>query len=101
MEARMKHGAFTRAIGLVAAMIMTQAFACEDPTRIDRSYEVKAKLVKTETVIDPVTGATTMYSYWEYADGVTLKTEDRFKKDTPVEQRRGTSRPPVRTVDIP
>jgi hypothetical protein len=96
----MKRGGFTRAIGLVAAMIMTQAFACENPAR-DRSYEVKAKLVKTETVIDPITGEATIYSYWEYTDGVTLKTEDRFKKDTPVEQRRATSRAPIRTVDIP
>ena len=97
----MKRGGFTRAIGLIAAMIMTQAFACEDPMRIDRSYEVKAKLAKTETVIDPITGEATIYSYWEYTDGVTLKTEDRFKKDTPVEQRRATSRAPIRTVDIP
>ncbi len=96
----MKRGGLTRAIGLVAAMIMTQAFACENPAR-DRSYEVKAKLVKTETVIDPITGEATIYSYWKYEDGGTWKTEDRFKKDTPVEHRRATTRAPIRVVDIP
>jgi hypothetical protein len=96
----MKRGGFTRAIGLVMVMVMTQAFACADPAR-DRSYEVKAKLVRTETVIDPVTGDATTYSHWEYEDGGKWVTEDRFKKDTPVEQRRATSRAPIRTVEIP
>jgi hypothetical protein len=97
----MTRGGFTRAIGLVMAMIMTQAFACADPHAIDSTREVKAKLVKTETVIDPITGEATVFSYWKYEDGGTWKTEDRFKKDTPVEHRRATSRAPIRVVDIP
>lgn len=62
---------------------------------------VGAKLTGVETVIDPETGDVVKLSHWEYDDGVTITTEDRFKKDTPVEHRRATSRAPVRVVEIP
>jgi hypothetical protein len=57
------------------------------------------QLIGTETVTDPQTGEIVTLSHWEYPDGVTVTTKDRFKKDTPVTDRRGTSRAPLRFTD--
>jgi hypothetical protein len=74
------------------------AGACE-PVMVSNARVLEPKLVGTETVIDEQTGEVTTYSHWEYPDGGRWRTEDRFKKDTPVEARRATSRAPVRIVE--
>ena len=63
--------------------------------------EIEAHPVKETTVIDNVTGRVTIVTTWRYDDGVQITTEDRFDKDTKVEDRRATSRAPIRTVEIP
>jgi len=65
------------------------------------SREINAHPVKVDTVIDDATGRVTLVTTWRYDDGVQLTTEDRFDKDTKVEDRRATSRAPIRTVEIP
>ena len=96
----MRRAAFLRPIGLVVALSLTQ-FGCLDPRAYDRGRVSKAHIVKVDTVIDPDTGRVTLLTHWQYDDGVTVTTEDHFKKDTPVEERRASSRAPVRVVEIP
>jgi hypothetical protein len=87
-------------LAALAAILLLSSSGCADPRAYDQSREVKSKLVKTETVTDPVTGDVTILSTWKYDNGYTTVTQDRFDKDTPPEQRRATSRAPVVTVDI-
>jgi hypothetical protein len=72
--------------------------ACE-PVMVSNATVLEPKLIDTETVIDPQTGQITTLSHWEYPDGGTWTTQDRFKKDTPVTDRRATSRAPLRFTD--
>lgn len=88
---------FAFAVACAMALTVSGCIAREAPG----SRVVTYKLVSTETVTDPFTGDTTQFSHWQYDDGVTVTTEDRFKRDTPVEARRATSRPETRIVDIP
>jgi hypothetical protein len=67
--------------------------------RDETGHVVEASLVGVDTVIDPQTGEITTISHWRYDDGVETTTVDRFKKDTPVTDRRATSRAPLRIVD--
>ena len=98
----MRRREFSMPFGLVAALTLCLALAgCIDPRSYPSGRVVEAHVVKVDTVIDPVTGRVTLVTHWLYDDGVTRTTEDSFKKDTPVEDRRATSRAPIRVVDIP
>lgn len=83
---------------LLSASLALIASACE-PIMVSNAKVLEPKLIGTETVVDPQTGEITTLSRWEYPDGGTWTTEDRFKKDTPVTDRRNTSRAPLRFVD--
>jgi hypothetical protein len=87
-----------RLVPLPVLVLALGVGACE-PVAVSNARVLSPTLVGTETVIDKQTGEITTYSHWEYPDGGTWKTEDRFKKDTPVEARRATSRAPVRIVE--
>ncbi|MDQ7249048.1 hypothetical protein [Dongia sedimenti] len=83
---------------LLAASTALGLGACE-PVMVSNAKVLEPRLTGTETVIDPQTGEVTTLSHWAYPDGGTWTTEDRFKKDTPVTDRRATSRAPLRFVD--
>ena len=85
---------------IVAAILCAALSGCE-VVKESNARVLGAKLIDVETVVDPETGVITKLSHWRYDDGVEVTTTDRFKKDTPVEQRRATSRAPLRTVEIP
>jgi hypothetical protein len=83
-------------LALALAPLLSASFC--DPN-VSTARVLAPKLIDTETVTDPQTGETVTLSHWEYSDGVTVTTQDRFKKDTPVTDRRATSRAPLRFAD--
>jgi hypothetical protein len=88
-------------IWLVIALAPLLGAALCDPGLRDRTTVIDYKLIDVEFVTDPETGDVVALSHWEYADGVRVTTKDRFKRDTPVEDRRASSRPDLRFSDIP
>jgi len=85
-------------LALALAPLLSASF-CDPNVDVSTARVLAPKLIDTETVIDPQTGEIITLSHWEYPDGVTVTTKDRFKKDTPVTDRRLTSRAPVRFTD--
>jgi hypothetical protein len=63
------------------------------------SRVIEAKLLSVEIIRDPDTGKISRVSHWQFPDGRVVTTQDRFAKDTPVTDRRGTGRAPIQIVD--
>jgi len=89
---------FGLALALTACLTVS---GCAAYNSLANSRVIDYKLIKVETITDPETGETVTLSYWRYDDGVEVTTRDRFKKDTPVEARRATSRPGLRFTEAP
>jgi hypothetical protein len=91
----MKRGSWTKAVGLILAMVMTQG-GCIDPRGQSNARLRAYTLIGEETVIDPATGDTLVTSHWEYDDGYRTTTKRRIPRGN--EDRR-LERPPPRVAD--
>ncbi len=61
-------------------------------------HTVEARLLSVEIIRNPDTGEISRVSHWQFPNGDVVATQDRFKKDTPVTDRRGPGRTPTRVV---
>jgi hypothetical protein len=84
---------------LLAAAMLPTLSGCALYSAFANSRTEQAKLISVEIVRDPQTGETTKLTHWQYPNGEVTTTIDRFKKDTPVTDRRAGS-PPSRIVNF-
>lgn len=84
---------------LLAAAMLPMLSGCALFNAFANSRTEQAKLISVEIVKDPQTGEITKLTHWQYPNGDVTTTADRFKKDTPVTDRR-TGSPPSRVVNF-
>ncbi|MDQ7249049.1 hypothetical protein [Dongia sedimenti] len=84
---------------LLAAAMLPALSGCELFNAFANSHTEQAKPISVEIIKDPETGEITKLTHWQFPNGDMTTTTDRFKKDTPVTDRRTTGRAPVRIVD--
>jgi hypothetical protein len=98
MKRRGTGGGIVKGVGLVAAMILTQA--CVDPRTQSNARIVSYERTGEERAIDPATGETVITSHWEYDDGYKTTTKRRIPRGTEERQQdRERDRPPIRVSD--
>jgi hypothetical protein len=83
---------------LLTAAILPTLSGCALFNAFANSRTEQAELISVEIIQDPQTGELTKLMHWRFPNGDVTTTRDRFKKDTPVTNRR-TDRPPSRIVD--